>query len=182
MKEIDTIIAGCLKEKRSSQQMLYKHFAGLMYGICLRYTGNRADAEDVLQDGFVKIFMNISRFRNDGSFEGWMKRIMVNTALGFLRQKNKNQFISQEKEIPDLVDEIEIEPDIHARELMEIIRSLPEGSRMVFNLYAIEEYTHKEIGELLGISEGTSKSQLSRARKLIAQHYENYKKANYIAV
>ena len=91
MKEIDTIVAGCLKEKRSAQQMLYKHYAGLMFGICLRYTGNRADAEDVLQDGFLKIFTNISRFRNEGSFEGWMKRIMVNTALNFLRQRNKNQ-------------------------------------------------------------------------------------------
>jgi len=182
MKEIDTIIAGCLKEKRSAQQMLYKHYVGLMFGICLRYTGNRADAEDVLQDGFVNIFMNISRFRNEGSFEGWMKRIMVNTALGFLRQKNKTQFISQGKEIPDIIDEVEMDIDIQPCELMKMIQALPEGSRMVFNLFAIEEYTHKDISLMLGISEGTSKSQLSRARKILVSQYEKFKKANYIAV
>ncbi|MFZ4399594.1 MAG: RNA polymerase sigma factor [Bacteroidales bacterium] len=182
MKEIDTVIAGCLKEKRSAQQMLYKHYAGLMYGICLRYAGNRTDAEDVLQEGFVKIFMNISRFRNEGSFEGWMKRIMVNTALGFIKQRSKNQFILQEKEIPDIIEEVEVESDIQPQELIKMIQALPEGSRTVFNLFAIEEYTHKEIGIMLGISEGTSKSQLSRARKMIALQYEKFKKANYIAV
>jgi RNA polymerase sigma factor (sigma-70 family) len=183
MKEIDNIIAGCLKEKRSAQQMLYKHYAGLMYGICLRYTGNKADAEDVLQDGFIKIFININHFRNEGSFEGWMKRIMVNTALHFLRQKTKNKFITQQTEIPDIIEEDEnIEYDIQPKELMNIIQALPDGSRMVFNLYAIEEYSHKEISEILGISEGTSKSQLSRARKMLAYHIERLKKGNNVAV
>lgn len=183
MKEIDTIIAGCLKEKKVAQQMLYKHYAGLMYGICLRYTGNKADAEDVLQDGFVKIYLNISRFRNEGSFEGWMKRIMVNTALCFLRLKTKNQFITLEKEIPDIIEEDEnIDYGIPPGELMNMIQALPHGSRMIFNLYVMEEYSHREISEMLGISEGTSKSQLSRARKILAFHIEKHKKANSIAV
>ncbi len=182
MKEIDTIVDGCLKEKRSAQQMLYKHYAGLMFGICLRYTGNRADAEDVLQDGFLKIFTNISRFRNEGSFEGWMKRIMVNTALNFLRQRNKNQFIVQLTDIDDVIDEIDTEVDIKPHELMDLVKALPEGARMVFNLFAIEAYSHKEISEMLGISIGTSKSQLSRARKIIAFQYKKLVKGNYIAV
>jgi len=183
MKEIETIIAGCLKEKRSAQQMLYKHYAGLMYGICLRYTGNKADAEDVLQDGFVKIYLNISRFRNEGSFEGWMKRIMVNTALCFLKQKTKFQFIIQQNEIPDIIeDDEDLDYGIQPKELMNMIQALPHGSRMIFNLYVLEEYSHKEISEVLGISEGTSKSQLSRARKILAFHIEEHKKANTIAV
>jgi RNA polymerase sigma-70 factor (ECF subfamily) len=182
MEEIDTIIEGCLKEMRSAQQKLYKQYAGLMYGICLRYTGNKADAEDVLQDGFVKIFVNIKSFRNEGSFEGWMKRIMVNTSLCFLRQKSKNQFIVQQKEIPDILEDIDIEYDIEPQRLMKMVLALPEGSRMVFNLFAIEEYSHKEIGEMLGISEGTSKSQLSRARKMLAFQIEKFKKDNIVVI
>jgi len=179
MEDINNIIAGCLKEKRWAQQVLYKHYVGLMYGICLRYTGNKVDAEDVMQDGFIKIFENIRLFRNEGSFEGWMKRIMINTALCFLRQKTKNQLIYQQTEIADIVeDDNEIENDIPYIELMNIIQKLPEGARMVFNMYAIEEYSHKEISELLGISEGTSKSQLSRARKTLAFHIEKLKKNN----
>ncbi|MCX6233052.1 MAG: sigma-70 family RNA polymerase sigma factor [Bacteroidetes bacterium] len=183
MEDINTIIAGCLNKKRSAQQLLYKRYEGLMFGICLRYIGNKVDAEDVLQEGFVKIFMNIEKYRNEGSFEGWMRKIMINSALTYLRNKVKVVFITQQTDIPDdHHEEIYAEVDIQPSELMKIVRSLPEGSRMVFNLYAIEEYSHKEISVMLGISESTSKSQLSRARKIIAYSIEKLKKNNYVAV
>jgi RNA polymerase sigma-70 factor (ECF subfamily) len=179
MKEIESIIAACLKEQRNAQFMLYEHYAGLMFGICLRYTGNRTDAEDVMQDAFVKIFQNIKSFRQEGSFEGWMKRIMVNTALNYLRTKKKAKFteltplmMNSPEENTDI--DYEVEPEI----LMKIIQKLPDGCRTVFNLYTFEDYSHKEIATLLSFTEGTSKSQLSRARKLLTEAVLEYKQKN----
>lgn len=179
MKEIDSIIAACLKEKRSAQQLLYEHYAGLMLGICLRYTGNKADAEDVMQDGFVKIFQNIKKFRQEGSFEGWMKKIMVNSALNFLRQKKKIQFVElNQQNINMSIQNIDFESAMEPEHMMRIIQSLPTGCRTVFNLYVFENYSHKEIAEKLGFTEGTSKSQLSRARILLTEAVAKFKKKN----
>lgn len=179
MKDLDNIIAACLKEKRSAQHLLYEQFAGLMLGICLRYTGNRADAEDVMQDGFVKIFQNIKSFRQEGSFEGWMKKIMVNTALNYLRNKKKENFVELTSQLMNSPDEnSDFDQAIEPRQMMEMIQNLPVGCRTVFNMYAFEDYSHKEIANLLGFTEGTSKSQLSRARKLLTEAVLKFERKN----
>ncbi len=179
MKEIDSIIAACLKEKRDAQHLLYEHYAGLMLGICLRYTGCRADAEDVLQESFVKIFQNIKSFRQEGSFEGWMKKIMVNTALNFLRKKKREHFVElTPQHINNLDENQDFDSELDPQQMMRIIQNLPIGCRTVFNMFAFEDYSHKEIAEKLGFTEGTSKSQLSRARKLLTEAVAEFKRKN----
>lgn len=136
--------------------------------VCFRYCKNRQEAEDVLQEGFIKVFKNIGKFQNLGSFEGWIRRIMVNTALEELRRR-KNQLLT------DDIDEIYVQPEsnfktedkINEKDLVKLIQALPAGYQLVFNLNVIEGYTHKEIAEMLGINEGTSKSQLAKARAYI---------------
>jgi RNA polymerase sigma-70 factor (ECF subfamily) len=146
-----------------------------MLGICLRYCKNRADAEDVLQDGFIKVFSNITNFRQEGSFEGWIKRIMVNTAIDYL---NKKQRLNHQMDYDHFEETLEVENEerddtnyadinLSHEELLSIIRSLPDGYRVVFNMYAIEGYSHRDIAEMLNISINTSKTQLFKARKLI---------------
>jgi len=160
-------VRGCQANKPGAQHDLYNMFKSKMFGICLRYAGNYNDAEDILQDGFLKVFEKIHQFRFKGSFEGWIRRIMVNTAL----EKYRLHF--HHLTVDDIQNELEndseygIMSDINAAELMKIIQELSPKYRIVFNLYAIEGYSHKEIGELLQISEGTSKSNLSRARTIL---------------
>ncbi len=162
---IDNIIKGCIEGKNASREMLYKHYSGKMWGLCLRYARDRDEAKDILQDGFIKVFEKISQYAGRGHFEGWMRRIFINIALGeFRRHRNLSidQVIINENEAFE-----NIEGEISATELLDIIQELPPQYKMVFNLYAIEGYTHKEIGDLLGISDGTSKSNLSRARDIL---------------
>jgi len=176
----EELISGCVKGKRSAQKALYDLYASRMFGICLRYARNRDDAEDMLQEGFIKIYSSMSSFRGQGSFEGWMKRIMVNNALNMLRKNAKAFLFSELNESTYVVpDETENENDlmklygeIPPQILMKQIAALPDGYKVVFNLYAIEDYSHKEIGEMLNISENTSKSQLSRARKYLRKRLE----------
>lgn len=176
----EELISGCIKGKRSAQKALYDLYASRMFGICLRYARNRDDAEDMLQEGFIKIYSSMSSFRGQGSFEGWMKRIMVNNALNMLRKNAKAFLFSELNESTYVVpDETENENDlmklygeIPPQILMKQIAALPDGYKVVFNLYAIEDYSHKEIGEMLNISENTSKSQLSRARKYLRKRLE----------
>jgi RNA polymerase sigma-70 factor (ECF subfamily) len=158
------LIEGCIRNHPATQEKLFKTFSGKMLAICCRYAPTRAEAEDILQDGFIKVFGKIHMFKSQGSLEGWIKRIMVNTALDALR-KNKRLFISDLEEQKDIQD-VSFKPgnQLEAKDLMIMIQSLPTGFRTVFNLYAVEGYSHKEIGDLLGISENTSKSQYSRAR------------------
>jgi RNA polymerase sigma factor (sigma-70 family) len=150
------------------------------YAICMRYTHDMAEAEDILQDGFVKIFKSIDRFTRAGSFEGWMKRIIVNTAIEYFR-KRTNLYSITEFEYAESVsyNEQTIE-NIAAGDILKLIQELPIGYRTVFNLYAIEGFSHKEIGDMLEISEGTSKSQLARARGILQQKvndlFDNEKK------
>ena len=159
------LINGCVSNKREFQKLLYQKFAGKMLSLCFRYFKNREEAEDVLQDGFVKIFKNINKFQGTGSFEGWIKRIMVNTALEELRKK-KRGFITQD------IDDMYIQPEsvdktdspINTKDLINYIQRLPDGYKLVFNLFVIEGYSHAEISQMLNINEGTSKSQLSKAR------------------
>ena len=149
--------------------MLYRRYAPRLYTVCLQYAGNTEEARDVLQEGFIKIFDNLSRYNHEGSFEGWMRRIIVNTAL----ERYRNRYYLSRVDDIDEVAEPEADPEtddfagLEAHDLLNMIMELPPKYRMVFNLYAIEGYSHREIGEMLGVSEGTSKSNLSRARNIL---------------
>ena len=171
------LIRGCIEGDRRMQELLYQHFSPKMYAVCLRYAGNSEDAQDILQDGFVKVFRNLERYRGDGSFEGWVRRIFVNTAIEHYRkQLNLHQ-------IPDIEDKLIEDKDLSAldnlalKDLVKLIQELSPGYRTVFNLYAVEGYTHKEIAELLGISEGTSKAQLARAKAILQNLITGRKKS-----
>ncbi|MCB2220804.1 MAG: sigma-70 family RNA polymerase sigma factor [Bacteroidetes bacterium] len=163
-----------LKNTSQSRELLYKYFAPRMYGICLRFAGNKMEADDILHEAFVKIFTKINNFRNEGSLEGWIRRTIINTAINFYR---RNSRYAQMVEI----DGIEISSEKHnhifdaitKEELLQLIQELPNGYRTVFNLNVIEGYTHKEIGEMLNISDNTSKSQLTRARLVLQKKVEN---------
>ncbi len=161
------LIESCKSNNRDAQYKLYSLLSGKMFAVCLRYAKNREAAEDLLQEGFVKVFVNIDKFRGDGSFEGWVRRIIVNTAVEHYRKSTKMYPVMNvddiNKDIPwaDTGDELELE------DLMKMIDKLSHGYKTVFNLYVVEGFSHKEIGELLEISEGTSKSQLARARYLL---------------
>lgn len=156
--------------KSIAQKELYALFAGRMYALCLRYVKSGEEAQDILQDGFVTVFTHIGQFRREGSLEGWIRRIMVNTALQHLRKTAGKGFISLDESYHNHPDDSSgVLPALQASELMKLVKGLPDGYRTIFNLYAIEGYSHKEIAGMLEISEGTSKSQLARARALLQQ-------------
>jgi RNA polymerase sigma-70 factor (ECF subfamily) len=164
------ILKGCREGRRNAQKQLYERYVSPMLAICLRYSRSRDEAEDLLQEGFLKIFQNINTFRNHGSLEGWLKRIMINHALNQYKKNRKVPFTQDVEEIPEseiLFDNEEIEDSVKVppEKLLEMVQALPEGYRMVFNLFVFEEYTHKEIAETLNISENTSKTQLLKARR-----------------
>ncbi|MBW6478384.1 MAG: RNA polymerase sigma factor [Bacteroidales bacterium] len=161
------IIEGCRKGEREFQEMLYRQYARKMYGICLSYAGSRPLAQDMLQEAFIKIFKNIGNFKSEGSFEGWIRKIVVNTSIDMLRQSGKEQFIVEEYPDMEISTGNDALPELQLKDLMEFIARLPKGARMVFNLFAVEGYTHREIAQELNISEGTSKSQFNRARQLL---------------
>ncbi|MBS4012698.1 MAG: sigma-70 family RNA polymerase sigma factor [Bacteroidetes bacterium] len=162
------LIIGCLDSKRQYQEILYRRFAKKMYGVCLSYAGDRDFAMDILQESFIKVFNKIDSFKNEGSLEGWIRRIVVNTAIDLIRQrKNIDKHLKEEiVEHQGYIDS-NILPRLQLQELVEFIKKLPEGARVIFNLFAMEGYTHKQIAEELHISEGTSKSQYNRARGLL---------------
>ena len=169
MQKEKDIIDGCLSGNRRDQELLYRRYSPKLYAVCLQYSGNTEEARDVLQEGFIKIFENLSHYGHEGSFEGWMRRIIVNTAL----EKYRNRYYLSRVDDIDEVDEPAAGPDtsdfagLEAYDLLNMIMELTPKYRMVFNLYAIEGYSHKEIGSMLNISEGTSKSNLSRARDIL---------------
>jgi RNA polymerase sigma factor (sigma-70 family) len=160
------LIDGCRKGERSSQKTLYEYYCRKMTVVCLRYSKTTAEAEDIMQEGFVKVFQGIKNFRQESKLETWITRIMVNTALNYQRKKLYLFPMVDVDEIDLPEEELSIS-GIHFTQLLEIIRSLPQGCQIVFNLFAIEGYNHKEIAALLNISEGTSKSQYARARSLL---------------
>lgn len=158
------LIEGCRRQNRQAQQALYELYSGKMYALCCRYVKDKMEAEDVLVVAFTKIFERIHQYKGDGSFEGWIRRVMVNESLGFLR-KNKNMYVETDIEAAEREPNYEqLDSALEAEDLMKLIEGLPTGYRVVFNLYAIDGYSHQEIAGQLGISENTSKSQLSRAR------------------
>ena len=165
----DQLIRGCIREEATCQKEVFNRFASRMLGVCHRYARSSADAEDILQDAFIKVFDKITQFKGEGSFEGWIRRIVVNTAL------KKYSLRRYEKEVVGYEvqdkDEQHTDPTAYAhlseKELLEMINSLPDGYKIVFNMYVIEGYQHEEIAELLGIQPGTSRSQLVKARAML---------------
>jgi RNA polymerase sigma-70 factor (ECF subfamily) len=157
-----------------------------MLGVCLRYSQSREEAEDILQEGFLKVFQNIASFRKEGSLEGWIKRIMINHALNRFRKNRKLPFYEDieeinETEIIDTNEEPAISEPFLAEILLSMIQSLPQGYRVVFNMYVFEDFSHKEIGETLNISENTSKTQLMKARRLLRKKLEEFKQKQHLA-
>jgi RNA polymerase sigma factor (sigma-70 family) len=163
------LIKACIREDAASQKEVFDRFSGRMLTVCLRYARNAADAEDILQDAFIKVFDKMHQFKFEGSFEGWIRRIVVNTALKkySLRRYEKEVVGYEVKE----KDESSIEPsaysDLTAKDLLDLINALPSGYKLIFNLYVIEGYQHDEIAEMLGIQPGTSRSQLVKARNML---------------
>ena len=189
MNSDEQIIVGCLEGKRKAYSLLFKNYAPVMLGVCMRYCKNRIDAEDVMQDGFIKVFTQMHKFRSEGSFEGWIKRIMINAAIDNYQSNLKHSFHEDVSEIvqspvlidnPDEDDDLPQELNIQREKLMQMIQELPDGYRMVSNLYAIENYNHKDIASLLGISENTSKSQLMKARKALRKKIDALLHHNHI--
>ena len=161
------LIAACRQGSSRAQKLLYERFAGLMLAVCGRYLRRREDAEEAMLGGFVKVFRALDQFRQQGSFEGWIRRIMVNEALGLLRRHEPLHLVIDDLTYDVPATAATAESQLSADELLALLAGLPAGYRTVFNLYALEGYSHPEIGALLGISEGTSKSQLSKARALL---------------
>lgn len=175
LDKLPEIIKACIKGNRVAQKELYQKFADKMYGVCLRYAANEDEAKDILQDGFIKVFLHLDQFNFKGSFEGWVRRIIVNTALEKFRDKNYlfASTMSSNYESGDSAYD-HILSDLSAHDLMALIHELSPQYRMVFNLYAIEGYSHKEIAEIMNIKEGTSKSNLSRAREILKEKIGKY--------
>jgi RNA polymerase sigma factor (sigma-70 family) len=167
---IDELLKRCKAGERKAQELLYKQFASKMMGVCLRYATDRMEAEDMLQNGFIRVFQKMNDYRGDGSFEGWVRRIMVHGSIEYYRRHHKMlQVVDVDDEgIEHSVNAVAI-ANLDAKDLMLLIQKLSPGYRMVFNLYAIEGYSHREIGGIMGITEGASKSQLSRARTILKE-------------
>lgn len=173
MCNLDKIIDKCQKGDRRAAEKIYQMFSAKMFAICIRFSRDRAEAEDTLQDGFIKVFTSIDQYTGKGSFEGWMKRVFINTALEKFRKNHSLQLV---EELPDMEEEDDIDENaqIPAEVLSDFVQELPDRYRMVFNLYAIDEMSHKEIATSLGITEGTSKSNLARAREILKRKVKEY--------
>ena len=160
----DDLITGCRKRDRNAQKQLYETYSSKMYGLCHRYLKDAMEAEDVLVVAFTRVFDKIDQFKGEGSFEGWIRRIVVNEALTCLRRQRSMYLEAELQQADYQLNYRNLEDHLEAEDLMQLINALPTGYRIVFNMYAIDGYSHKEIADSLGISENTSKSQLSRAR------------------
>jgi RNA polymerase sigma factor (sigma-70 family) len=173
------IVAGCIQGKQSAQRKLFDSYSRLLLGVCNRYAANIEEAEDIMQEGFVKIFLNIKEFKGDGSLVAWMRRIMINTAITHYHKMRKHRYHDDLDEVREskLEDADWSEADFTREELFNIIHRMPEGYRMVFNLYAVEGYKHREIAEILEIDENTSKSQYSRARRWLQERLVRLKQS-----
>ncbi|MEI7490086.1 MAG: sigma-70 family RNA polymerase sigma factor [Bacteroidota bacterium] len=173
----EKIVKDCIAGKRQAQKLLFDTFAPLMLGVCIRYCRDRDEAEDILQEAFIKVFQNIHSFRGEGSLTGWIKRVVVNHAINYINKRNKiarHEKIDEirETEIIDMNEVIEFPEEYNPALLLKLIQELPSGYRTVFNLHIFEDYGHKEIAEALGISENTSKTQLFKARRWLKNKIE----------
>jgi RNA polymerase sigma factor (sigma-70 family) len=175
----EELIQGCIKGKDAFQYELYKRYSPKMFGVCLRYCASREEAEDVLQDGFIKVFKKIDSFRFTGSFEGWIRRIMVHTAI-------RNKYITLRAHEVNTLEGVEhpaldekVTSKLMMMDLMKIVNELPQGYKIVFNLFAVEGYSHKEIAEMLEIQEATSRSQYLRARQFLREKLDKLQKDEF---
>lgn len=168
------LIAGCLEGNRRMQEELYRRFSPRMYAVCLRYAGNAEEAEDILQEGFIKVFKKLDSFRGDGSFEGWIRRIFVNTAIEHFRRKRYLMPVTEKEENTIEGKYVSVLDNLAEKDIISLVQELSPGYRTVFNMYVVEGYTHREIADMLGISEGTSKSQLSRAKVILQDMVRTY--------
>lgn len=180
-KKEDQLISACLKQDLQAQKALYERFASTMLFVCLRYVQNRQEAEDLMIKGFTKVFKKLAQFKSEGSFQAWVRRIMVNECLEYLRS-NKSMYLEIDLEKADMKAGYALLPqNLEVEDLMKMIEQLPTGYRTVFNLFALEGYSHNEIAQMLQISVNTSKSQLSRGRKLLQQYLLQSEKERKIA-
>lgn len=167
---ITQIVKDCVKGKPEAQRQLYDIFSGKMLSVCYRYMSNKTDAEDVFQEGFLKVFQNISQLRNEDQVEWWMKKIFINEALQIYHKKKKIEFTDEENKLENnQYDEFNLFSKLQSDEISKILHSLPEKMKITFNMYAIEGYSHKEIAEKLKVTEGTSKSNLHDARRILQE-------------
>ena len=171
------IIRQAAENNRHAQQQIYAKHSPKMLGVCRQYVKDLHQAEDIMITAFMKVFTNLANFQHKGSFEGWVRRIMVNECISFLRVQKATGYLEDEFYVEDAFNNIESQLSVD--DLQALIDSLPNGYKMVFNLYAIEGYKHQEIAEMLGISEGTSKSQLSHARKMLQEQVNKRKNYEY---
>lgn len=174
------LIKQCLKKNAEAQKKLYMTYAKKMYGVSLRFARVDGEADDILQEAFIKVFEKLHTFRQEGSFEGWIRRIVVNTAITYVK---KNNMYTKEVDMNQIGDNEIIEDDaisnLSKEDLIRMIQELPAGKRMIFNLYVYEGYSHKEIGEMLNINESTSKGQLSKAKQMLKEKLEKVKEKLY---
>lgn len=168
------LVEGCRKNDRRYQEMLYRKFSGEMYSICLAYEDDRDKAKDILQEGFIKVFRSIRTFEYQGSLKGWIRKIMTNTAIDYWRSSARSKFMLSIDSVDYSQHPASEEESNDYHDLIRYVERLPVGARVIFNLYALEGYSHKEIAEKLNISEGTSKSQLNRARQILQKHLSEY--------
>lgn len=166
------LIRGCMRGSTQCQRQLYERFAGKMYAVCLRYARTPSDAADILQEGFIKVFTKMSQYQFQGSFEGWIRRIMVNTALRTYQRQRFDQESSGYETLPESPVEADAIASLSEAELLNLINKLPDGYRIVFNMVAIEGFSHAEVAETLGIQESTSRSQLTKARRWLTEQLE----------
>ncbi|MFP2997881.1 sigma-70 family RNA polymerase sigma factor [Spongiivirga sp. MCCC 1A20706] len=167
---LDQLIKECKKREITAQEQLYRLFSGKLFSVCLKYSRNRTEAEDNLQDSFITIFDKISQYKFKGSFEGWMRRITVNTVMQKYRSQDVFDIVNE-----NAIEDVEVQVDedgLSMDDLLKIVQELPDRYRMVFNLYVLDGYSHKEIGQMMGISDGTSKSNLARARNILKEKIE----------
>ena len=176
---IDSLLDGCQRGDRKSQENLYKTLASKMLAVCQRYAKDNFEAEDMLQMGFIKVFRKIGDFRNEGSLEGWIRRIMVNTSIEVYRKNLRSLSVVDIGEVREQPQTTFDMSGLETKDLLKLIQQLSNGYRMVFNMYVIEGFSHREIGETLGITEGASKSQLSRARAILKEKLIRMEGLNY---
>ncbi len=170
MQDEASLIQACIKQNRAAQKKLYDLYAPKMLGVCYRYAQSKEEAEDMLQEGFIKVFQKLDSFKFQGVFEGWLRRIFVNTAINIIRKYQKLQYETDIEEAGTMASNAaEVLDAMQNKEVIELIRNMPQGYRTVLNLYAIEGYSHKEIGEMLGINESSSRSQFTRAKAVLAK-------------
>jgi len=175
----EKLIEGCIAGNRTAQRQLYEQYSPLLFALCLRYMPIREEAEDVLTMGFMAIFEKIHTYRNEGSFEGWMKKVMINTAINTFRANSKHYFQQEDENILDeaaiATTRNTVYSEINAKDIMNQIRTLSDGYRTVFNLYVIEGYSYEEIANILNVNIGTIRSQLAKARKILQKKLKGYK-------